>query len=237
MSLSEKGYENVRFSAMRPIKLLLADEHALFRHGCRLLLEFEPDLWVVGEGATGREAISAVHRLRPDLALLSTELPDMDGLNAADIIVRTLSTPVITITTCARAEEVLRAVHLGVSAYLLKEDSGDTLIKNIRRVAKGESLLTPQRVQCLLQNFKDRPSAPPTLDTHEALTRREVEVLEQVARGASNRDIALRLDLKAATVNNYVSRLLEKLHLTNRTEAALYALRTGIASLDGDMFV
>ncbi len=231
MPLTTQSSEGACLSATRPVRLLLADEHALFRQSIRYLLEREADLQIVGEAATSANAISAAQTLHPDIVLLSLELPDVNGLSAADVMMKTSAASVITLTSCAHADELLRAVRLGARAYLLKENDSNTLMTGIRCVARGEHLLSPQRVRHLLHQFERCPTQP-RVEAHDALTSREIEVLKQVARGASNGDIARALGIKAGTVNNYVSRILDKLHLGNRTEAALYALRTGVATLD-----
>ena len=214
------------------LRLLLGDEHALFRQGCRSLLECESDLQVIGEVATGREAVLAVQELRPDIALLAIEMSDMDGLTATEIIMKTLPMPVMIVTMHARTDYLLRAARVGASAYLLKHDDSNTWIASIRRIATGEYLLTPQQVQNLLRRFERSNAVLPAITAREALSEREIEVLIQLAHGASNREIALALNVKEKTVRNYLWQLSEKFHFGNRTKAALYALRNGIATLE-----
>ena len=218
-------------SSARTVRLLLADDHALFRQSCRNLLEHEPELQVVGDVATGRAAVAGVEKLRPDIALIDISMPDMDGLTATEMIMKTLPTPVVILTMHRRADYLLRAARAGAYAYIPKDDGGDVLTASIRRIVQGEHLLTPRQVRRHLRRFEHTNLVLPSLEARDDLTNREIKILKWVAQGATNREIASALNVKEKTVRNYLWQLSGKLQLNNRTQVALYALRTGIASL------
>lgn len=216
-------------AAPRPIRLVLGDPSALFRCGCRRLLEREPDLRVAEEASTGQEAVRAATRLRPDIVLLELDPVDRDGTAGAAIILAIRPTPVVLVTRHARREVVRSAARAGARAYVLKHNDIRALIATIRRVARGEHLLTQPHLHRLLRELERSAAKLPVVESAEGLTERELDLLGWLARGASNRQIATALDVKEKTVRNYVWRLAEKLGVRNRTEAALYALRTGLA--------
>jgi NarL family two-component system response regulator LiaR len=212
------------------IRILIADDHTIVRKGLRAVLRNMEDIEVVGEAATGWEAISEVNRLQPDVVLMDLVMPELDGIeailriNAAQPHVR-----ILVLTSFAGEDKVFPAIKAGALGYHLKDSSPDELVQAIRQVYRGESSLHPVIARKVLQELS-RPSDRPL--TPDPLTPREVEVLRLVAQGRDNREIAEALVISDTTVRTHVSNILNKLHLASRTQAALYALREGLASLD-----
>jgi len=212
------------------IRLLVADDHAIVRKGIRALLATEPDIEVVGEAKNGREAVARAESLQPDVILMDLVMPEMDGIEAIRrITTRQPEARILVLTTFAADEMVFPAIKAGALGYLLKDSGPEELVEAIRQVHRGESSLHPTVARKLLQEISGPPKGRPT---PEPLTEREVEVLRQVARGLSNQEIASKLVITEATVRTHVSNILSKLHLASRTQAALYALREGLASLE-----
>jgi len=213
------------------IRVFITDDHAIVRNGIRAVLATESDMEVVGEADNGRKAVMLVTQLRPDVVLMDLVMPEMDGIEAIERI--TAANPdarVLVLTSFAAYDKVFPAIKAGAMGYLLKESGADELLDAIRRVHRGETSLHPAIARMLLSEVS-RPNLrqPPT---DEPLTERELEVLKLIARGESNREIGADLVISEATVRTHVSNILGKLHLASRTQAALYALREGIASLD-----
>jgi NarL family two-component system response regulator LiaR len=218
-----------------PIRVLVADDHAIVRKGIRALLATEPDLEVVGEAKNGRVAVAEVERLCPDVILMDLVMPEMDGIEAIRRITdRDPEARILVLTSFAADDKLFPAIKAGASGYLLKDSDPKDLVGAIRQVYRGESSLHPAIARKLLQELSQPPERGPA---PESLTERELEVLRLVARGGSNRQIAAQLVISEATVRTHVSNILGKLHLASRTQAALYALQTGLASLDdvGDL--
>jgi two-component system, NarL family, response regulator LiaR len=213
-----------------PIRILITDDHVVVRRGTQALLATEPEIEVVGEAKNGEEAVAKALQLQPDVILMDLEMPVMDGIEAIRRI--TASRPearVLVLTSFATDDKVFPAIKAGALGYLLKDSSPDELIRAIRQVHRGESSLHPTIARKLLQEMSRPSQKPPTEDP---LTDREVEVLKLVAQGRSNQEIADELVISEATVRTHVSNILGKLHLASRTQAALYALKEGLASLD-----
>jgi NarL family two-component system response regulator LiaR len=213
-----------------PIRILITDDHVVVRRGTQALLATEPEIEVVGEAKNGEEAVAKALQLQPDVILMDLEMPIMDGIEAIRRI--TASRPdarVLVLTSFATDDKVFPAIKAGALGYLLKDSSPDELVRAIRQVYRGESSLHPTIARKLLQEMSRPSQKPPTEDP---LTDREVEVLKLVAQGRSNQDIADELVISEATVRTHVSNILGKLHLASRTQAALYALKEGLASLD-----
>jgi NarL family two-component system response regulator LiaR len=208
---------------MTPIRLIIVDDHAIVRQGLRAIIRVTPDLELVGEASGGREAIDLATAQRPDLALMDLVMPDLDGVAAIAALKRALpSMRIIALTTFADADLVLGAVQAGADGYLLKDIDIQELARAIRTVHTGQPYLHPEATRHLLQ-ATTRPDQPP-----ERLTGREQEVLAQVARGLTNRQIADALAISEKTVSVHVSNVLSKLGLASRTQAALYAARVGL---------
>jgi DNA-binding NarL/FixJ family response regulator len=202
--------------------VLIADDHPVVRHGLRAFLQLQEDLDIVGEAGDGLEAVAQVRKLQPDVVLLDLVMPRLDGIDAIrQIHEASPSTKVIVLTTFTDDEKVFPAVKAGAAGYLLKDVEPRELAEAIRTVSRGQGLLHPSIVSKLMQEFaggQDR-------NTLETLTGREMDVLRLIAQGKSNREIARELVLSEKTVKTHVSNILAKLHLADRTQAALYAVR------------
>jgi len=213
------------------ISILIADDHAIVREGLRALIATEPGLELVGEAGDGVQAVEKALSLKPDVILLDMMMPRKDGLGAIDDIMReNPDARILVLTSFAEDEKVFPAIKAGALGYLLKDSSPQELLQAIRNVHNGEASLHPTIARKLMRELNQPPSLPPTNDP---LTEREVEVLRLVAQGLSNDDIADKLVVSERTVRTHVSHILDKLHLANRTQMALYAVREGIAKLDG----
>jgi len=214
------------------IKVLITDDQAIVRKGIKALLATETDIEVVGEAENGLEAISEMERLEPDVILMDLEMPKMDGIEAIRRITSDQAKArILVLTSFATDDKVFPAIKSGALGYLLKDSSPEELVQAVRQVYRGESSLHPTIARKVLQELS-RPPQPRQTPTAEPLTEREVEVLRLVARGLNNQRIADQLVISEATVRTHVSNILGKLHLASRTQAALYALQTGLASLD-----
>lgn len=212
------------------IRILIADDHAIVRKGLRAVLRNVPDIEVIGEAATGWEAISEAERLHPDVVLMDLVMPELDGIEA--ILRINAAQPkarILVLTSYAGEDKIFPAIKAGALGYQLKDSSPDELVEAIRQVHAGESSLHPVIARKVLQELSRPSDRPPTPDP---LTPRELEVLRLVAQGRDNREIAEVLVISETTVRTHVSNILNKLHLASRTQAALYALREGLASLD-----
>lgn len=215
-------------SSAEQICILIADDHAIVREGLRALIDTEPGMELVGEARDGVEAVQLARSLKPDVLLLDLLMPGKDGLAAIkEIKQHDPEARILVLTSFAEDEKVFPAIKAGALGYLLKDTSPHSLLQAIRDVYHGESSLHPTIARKLIGELH-RPSGPPPAG--EELTEREVEVLSLVAQGLSNQEIADRLIVSERTVRKHVSNILGKLHLANRTQAALYALRTGIAT-------
>jgi NarL family two-component system response regulator LiaR len=212
---------------LEPIRVLIADDHAIVREGLRALIDTEPGLELVGEASDGVEAIRLARSLKPDVLLLDLLMPRKDGLAViAELKQHELETRILVLTSFAEDDKVFPAIKAGALGYLLKDTTPHNLLQAIRDVYHGESSLHPTIARKLIGELH-RPSSPPPAG--EELTEREVEVLSLVAQGLSNQEIADQLVVSERTVRKHVSNILGKLHLANRTQAALYAIQTGIA--------
>jgi NarL family two-component system response regulator LiaR len=213
-----------------PIRVLLADDHTVVRGGIRALLEGEDGIEVVGEAADGEEAIEKARSLNPDVILLDLMMPEKTGIEAIEEIKQeNPDARILVLTSFSDDDKVFAAIKAGALGYLLKQTSPGELFQAIHDVFNGESSLHPTIARKLIREL-NRPTTLPPVD--EPLTEREVEVLIFVARGLSNQDIADRLVISERTVRTHVSNILSKLHLANRTQAALYALKEGLTSLE-----
>jgi len=212
------------------IRILVSDDHAIVRKGIRAMLEIVPDIEVVGEAANGREAVTEVERLQPDVILMDLVMPEMDGIEAIHHIkAHQPEARILVLTTFAGEDKIFPAIKAGALGYHLKDSDPEELVQAIRQVYRGESSLHPIIARKVLQELSSPSERPPTPDP---LTQREVEVLRLVAQGRDNREIAEKLVISEATVRTHVSHILGKLHLASRTQAVLYALREGLASLN-----
>lgn len=215
---------------MDKIAILICDDHTLFRRGIRKLLEDEEDLVVVGEAAAGAEALSLARELLPDVVLMDIQMPGMDGIEVTRILYRELPhLGIIFVTMYEDDEFVFRGLQAGGRGYILKDADPETMLRAIRAVANGESLLGPTIALKVMRQFAAMESLPESVAG--ALTPREVEVLKLIASGLSNKEIALQLSISPKTVKNHTNNILSKLHLYDRTQATLYAIRSGLVKV------
>ena len=215
---------------MAPIRVLITDDHAIVRKGIRALLATEPDIKVVGEASNGAEAVTQARALHPDVILMDLVMPTMDGIEATRAITaEQTAARVLVLTSFAADDKVFPAIKAGALGYLLKDSGPTELVRAIHQVHLGEPSLDPSIARKVLGELTHPQKAQPTVDP---LTEREVEVLRLIAQGQSNKEIAEKLVVAEMTVRKHVSNILGKLHLASRTQAALYALKEGIVSLE-----
>jgi len=216
--------------ATETIRILIADDHPLVRRGLRSLFAMEPGMELVGEAENGVEAVAQARALQPDVILLDLLMPRKSGLEAiGEIVGENPKARILVLTSFAEDDQVFPAIKTGALGYLLKDSSSRELLRAIRDVYQGELTLHPAVARKLLREI-ERPSGLPPAE--EPLTAREMETLQLVAQGLTNQEIGERLFISERTVCNYVSNILGKLHLANRVQAALYALREGLANLE-----
>ena len=212
------------------IGILLVDDHEVVRRGIAALLATEDSVEVVGEAANGEEAITKAAKLEPDVILMDLEMAGVGGIEAIERIVGSdPESRILVLTSFAADDKVFPAIKAGASGYLLKDTGPEDLVEAIRQVYRGDSSLHPAIARKPLREVS-KPA--PGKQTTDPLTERELEVLLLLAKGKSNHEIADELVISEATVRTHVSNILGKLHLASRTQAALYALREGLASLD-----
>jgi len=213
-----------------PIRILVVDDHTVVREGLCALIEEWPEFEVVGQAGDGDQAVRQTRLLRPDVILMDLVMPGKDGVAAIrEIKEEDPAARILVLTSFSEDRKAFEAVKAGALGYLLKDSSSDEVVQAIRDVYRGELSLQPSLALRVIREL-GRPSHLPPAE--QPLTDREVEVLRLVAQGLTNQDIADRLSISERTVRSHVSSFLEKLHLANRTQAALYALREGLASLD-----
>ncbi|MEV7082292.1 response regulator transcription factor [Streptomyces sp. NPDC093516] len=216
---------------MGSISVLLADDQPMIRTGFRYILEAEPDIEVVGEAADGHEAVEATRRLSPDIVLMDIRMPRMDGVEATRLIAESgLPSRVVVLTTFDLDEHVVDALRAGASSFLVKDGPADSLVSAIRTVAAGEAVLAPRVTRRLLERFARLPSdaAPPVPPRLDVLTGRELDVLRVLARGLSNSEIAVELNIGETTVKTHVAHILEKFGLRDRVQAVVLAYDSGL---------
>ncbi len=217
-----------------PIRVLVCDDHALYRRGLEMVLGTEDGIEIVGEASDGAEAIRRVEELLPDVVLMDIRMPRRSGIEACTAIKDVVpSTKIVILTISDEESDLYEAVRAGANGYLLKDVPGEEIAAGIRAVASGQSLISPSMASKLLTEFasmikksEERPQLPVP-----RLTERELEVLKLVARGMANRDIAKELFISENTVKNHVRNILEKLQLHSRMEAVVYAVREKILDL------
>lgn len=215
---------------MNPIRLLIADDHALFREGLHAILKSVPDIQIVGEAGTGREALSLASDLAPDVILMDIQMPDLNGVEATRLILQTLpGAGVIIVTMLEDDDSLFSSMRAGARGYILKGADKAEMLKSIRAVAAGEALFGPAIAARLLNFFrgrvisKEREPDPAFPD----LTDREREILTQMTQGMTNADIADRLSISLKTVRNHISSIYNKLQVADRAQAVIRARETG----------
>ncbi len=212
------------------VRVLLADDQAMIRAGFKLLIDNQPDLEVVGEAETGSEAVKLITELKPDVALMDVQMPDMDGIAATEAItsVGESTTRIIIVTTFQRDDYLFDALRAGASGFLLKTAPPEDLVDAVRIVAGGDSLLDPSVTGQVIGRFAQAGPGVARSERLDELTEREREVLEQIAKGLSNAEIAEALFVSETTVKTHVSNVLSKLALRDRVQAVVFAYEHGL---------
>lgn len=220
----------------QPIRILIADDHAVVRQGLSQICDAEADMQVVGQAPDGQEAcrLAAIHI--PDVVVFDINMPVLDGVQATRQLLEAQPGIGVIILTMHRQDQyVFEAIKAGARAYLLKDADSDELLRAIRAVASGEAVLNPTIALRMMEEFRRQQNDPVGADGITALTEREQDILRLVAQGMDNNEISDRLSLSEKTVRNRMTVIFEKLHVNNRVQAALYALRRGLARLDEGM--
>ncbi|MBN1316891.1 MAG: response regulator transcription factor [Anaerolineales bacterium] len=208
------------------IRVLIVDDHSVVRQGLKMFLALDPEIKVVGEAVNGEEAVRLVREIRPDVVLMDLLMPVMDGIAAIAAIRREMpDIEVIALTSVLDDGSIVNAMRAGAIGYLLKDTEAEKLCHSIKAAAAGQVQLSPEVADRFMRKI-DLPKSP------EPLTEREVEVLKLLARGFSNKDIAAELFIGEKTVKTHVSNILSKLAVPSRTQAALFAVRIGLVTLD-----
>ena len=216
---------------MRKTRILLADDHQLMRSGLRLVIEQQPDLTIVGEAADGREAVALAKSVRPDVAVMDISMPNLNGIEAAHQIIQSQpDIAVIVLSMHTDESYVLRALKAGAKGYLLKDSAEADLIAAVRAVARGKSFFSPAVSKVLLDDYMRKLKRSGAEDAYDLLTPREREILQLVAEGKSNKEVANLLNLSVYTVETHRSNIMQKLNLKGIPELTLYAVRKGIIS-------
>ncbi|MGW3495247.1 response regulator transcription factor [Streptomyces sp. NPDC001020] len=211
-----------------PIRIVLADDERMVRTALRAILSAEPGLTVVGEAATGAEAVSVTREVRPDVVLMDVRMPEIDGIRATEQILATLTEPprIVVVTTFENDSYVYDALRAGAAGFLLKRADADTLVQSVRLVARSDTLLFPSAVRALAQEHAREYVAPPPWLAR--LTDREGEVLRLMSAGLTNAEIAQRLGVGSATVKTHVAAVLAKTGARDRTQAVIIAYEAGL---------
>jgi two-component system, NarL family, response regulator NreC len=216
---------------VKPIRILLADDHNVLRRGLRLLLESHPEFTVVAEAADGRQAVEQAAATRPDVVVLDIAMPNLSGTEAAEQIAEMLpSTAIVILSMHSDESYVLRALKAGAKGYLLKDSAEGDLIEAIKAVGSGKAFFSPEVSRMLVEDYVREVNARGVQDSYELLTAREREILQLLAKGKSNKDIAGILGLSVYTVETHRRNLQEKLNLHSLAELILYAVRKGLIS-------
>lgn len=216
--------------SQRAVKVLLVDDDELMRAGLRAVLTSDDTIDVVGEADDGRVAVSSVRSLRPDIVLMDVRMPDLDGISATrELLAASPEVKVAILTTFEQDDYIFGALSAGASGFLLKRTSPEELIAAIHTIVEGDSLLSPSVTRRVIERMARQPVAEPTADNRlDQLTPREREVLELIARGLSNREIAAEFVIGVSTVKTHVKRILMKLQLRDRAHAVIFAYESGV---------
>jgi NarL family two-component system response regulator LiaR len=214
------------------IRVMIVDDHPVVRRGIQSLLAEEEDIQAVGEAVNGKDALEKVKSLKPDVILMDLVMPEMNGIEAIEKITASMpETRILVMTSFAADDKVFPSIKAGALGYLLKDSDPEDLIRMIRQVYRGELSIHPTIARKVIQEL-NRPAKEPL--TPSPITEREEEILQLLAQGLENKEIAARLVVRDATVRTHVSNILRKLQLANRVQATLYALRTGLTTLDDE---
>jgi DNA-binding NarL/FixJ family response regulator len=217
------------------IRVLIADDHKMFRQGLRMLFDIEPDIEIVGEAQQGLEVPELVRTLRPDVVLMDINMPGIDGIEASRrILQENPDCSIIVLTMFREDEHVFDAIKAGARGYVLKDADSVEVINAIRKVAEGGSILDPAMAGKVFSQFKLMATTSEKTN-RDGLTERELEILTLIAQGASNREIGEKLYLSEKTIKNYITTIFQKLHMSDRTQAAVYALQHGLITKPNDV--
>jgi DNA-binding NarL/FixJ family response regulator len=220
---------------MSKIRVLVADDQEVIRTGLTIILNHQPDLEVVGQAADGEQAVEMAQALAPDVILMDVKMPRLNGIQATrQIVAARLKAQIIILTTYDTDDWVFDGIRAGAVGYLLKDTAGPQLAEAVRGALRGESQIDPGVARKVLREFQRLPSRRKAADEPalEELTGREEDVLQLMADGLSNKDIAARLSLSEGTVKNHISVILDKLHANDRTQAVITALKRGLVDLE-----
>lgn len=214
------------------IRILIADDHPIVRQGLELVVSAQPDLELVAQASNGEEAVQSAKETQPDVIVMDLQMPVKDGLTAINEINQLeIDSKILVLTSFPDDEMVIKAVKTGAAGIMLKDSPPEKLLEAIRTVHRGESVLHPTIARKLMDEVR-KPAEP--LPLQKLLTPREIDVLICLAQGQTNREIALGLDVSVRTVTTHVRNILDKLHLENRTQAALFAVEQGVLPKAGD---
>ena len=217
---------------MAEIKILIVDDHEMVRNGLSVMMEREEDFTVVGEAQNGKEAVELVSKLRPDVVLMDLRMPEMDGVEAMrQIRAKHDDVKFLVLTTYDTDEYIFDAIEAGAKGYLLKDASREELFRAVRTVNRGESLIEPTVISRVLDRLTELSHRAAQGPDHLALSEREVEVLQLMARGSANKQIAGDLSISESTVKTHVANIFQKLEVSHRTEAVTKAMSQGIIKL------
>lgn len=216
---------------LKPVRILLADDHTVIRQGLRLLLEREPGFEVIGEAADGRQAVALAEQRRPDVLILDLAMPNLNGIEAArQIAARLPGAAIVVLSMHADESYLLQALKAGARAYLLKDSADTDLIAAVRAVSEGKGFFSPAISRLLADDYVRQLQERGAHDSYELLTSREREILQLLAEGKSNKDVATLLNLSPYTVETHRANVMQKLNLHSAPELVLYAVRKGMIS-------
>ena len=214
---------------MNPVRIVLADDHTVMRNGLRLLLERQPNLKVVGEAADGRQAVALSESANPDVVIMDIGMPNLNGIEAArQIVTHNPRTAIAILSMHSDESYVIRALKAGARAYLLKDSAEADLLAAVRALSEGKSFFSPAISRILVEDYMRQLERQGAEDTYELLTNREREILQLLAEGRTNKEVAAMLNLSLYTVETHRTHILQKLNLHNVPELILYAVRKGI---------
>lgn len=214
---------------MNKIRILIADDHSMVREGLKQLIELEDDIVVVAQAGDGKDAIDKIIQYSPDVVLLDINMPIMNGLEVLNFLkAQKIEAKILMLTIHNEVEYLLKAVEIGVKGYVLKDSEADVLIKAIRQIYKGESYIQPNMAAKLFQKMNDRSSK---IDVTEKLTKRELEVLRLITEGMLNKEIAHKLCISEKTVKNHISNIFKKIEVSDRTQAAVFAIKNNVVDV------
>ncbi|MGD2076784.1 MAG: response regulator transcription factor [Chloroflexota bacterium] len=218
---------------MAKIRLILADDHAVVRSGLRMLLEAQPDIEIVAEAESGRQAVEKVRKMRPDVVLMDVQMPELNGIEATQQIKKVApETAILALTMHEDDQYFFEMLHSGASGYVPKRAAPDELLTAIRTVARGEIFLYPSLATRLVQDYLKRADADDQPLVYDELTPREREVLVLIAEGLTNAEIADKLVISVKTVDRHRENIMRKLNMHNRIDLVKYAIRTGLIDLE-----